>query len=294
MRYQIILLCIATLFILNPAIVQGKTEQPISKSSINLIPSIIKTDEVLSTKEHIAILNEQNKIIREYQSSLLTTVHWALGVIFGIALLLTGFNWWTNNRIYEADKSRFMDEVGSQIKEMESRVALDLEASRTEFLRLTESRIDANVSRLLSDISEIKNHIEKVRSDIEKSILSVQKDIGAVGDTLKETAKSISAAEWDLRQVESNVWEIKGIPANILITQNQGLRAALESKKKLYIDYTLGEIKKTIKEKITPVNESVPRAQIDNLLENLKNAADYNPVLAAEVVELAKVMKVRD
>jgi hypothetical protein len=294
MRYQICLIWIVLLLVLNPAIAQEKTNQPEPQMSTNLVSSVHKMDEATSSKEQIIILREQNKIIREYNGSLLSTVHWALAGIFGIAALLAGFSWWTNSKLYAAEKSRFREEVNSQIKEMDSRLAIGLEASRTEFLRLAESRIDANVNRLLKDIYELKNHVEIVKSDIEESISSVGKDIEVVRGDLKVTQKSISIAEWDLRSVEKIVWDIRGVPLNILATQYQALEAALKIDEKWRIESILNEIKKTLKEKVIGKNETLPNDIPDLMIALLNRATDYNPILVSEIIQIIRKLPIKD
>lgn len=294
MRYQIIVILIAILFALNPAIAQEKTKQPAPHLSTSLVSSDVKMDATLSSKEQIAALREQNTIIRDYQGSLLSTVYWALGGVFAMAALLTGFSWWTNNKIYELDKSRFREEVTSQIKEMESRVSLQLEASRTEFLRLVESRIDANNTKFTSDMSEIKKNIETVKSDIEKSISAVRMEVDTVGNELKETKVALSDSEWDLRSVESYVWELKGVPSNILLTQAQGVEAAIKSKNKWRIENTIEAMKKTISEEIIPKNYTMRKDVIDMIRKKVEKADSYNSIALSELSELFQKIKVSD
>jgi len=292
MRYQIILIWIAMLFVLNPAIAQEKTKQAVPPLSASIASSAGKMEAVSSSKEQIAVLREQNKIIREYQNSLLSTVYWALGGIVGIAAFLAGFSWWTNNRIYELDKLRFREEVTSQIKEMESRVSLQLEASRTEFLRLAESRIDANNTKFISDMSEIKKNIETVKSDIEKSISAVRMEVSTLGNELKETKVGFSNSEYELRSVEQYVWDLRGVPANILLTQSQGLDAALKSEDKWRIDNTIKGMKETISEKIISKNKTMSKGMIDSILKVLEKATSYNTIAISELRELIQKIKV--
>jgi len=292
MRYQIILIWIAMLFVLNPAIAQEKTKQAVPPLSASIASSAGKMEAVSSSKEQIAVLREQNKIIREYQNSLLSTVYLALGGIVGIAAFLAGFSWWTNNRIYELDKLRFREEVTSQIKEMESRVSLQLEASRTEFLRLAESRIDANNTKFISDMSEIKKNIETVKSDIEKSISAVRMEVSTLGNELKETKVGFSNSEYELRSVEQYVWDLRGVPANILLTQSQGLDAALKSEDKWRIDNTIKGMKETISEKIISKNKTMSKGMIDSILKVLEKATSYNTIAISELRELIQKIKV--
>ncbi len=85
------------------------------------------TNGVTTVKPSNELLQGELKAIREYHDSLLDTVHWSLGIVFGLVLLIIGSSWYTNFRLYEADKTRILEEVERKIAEASGRISRDLQ-----------------------------------------------------------------------------------------------------------------------------------------------------------------------
>ncbi|MNP46827.1 hypothetical protein D3C76_1408520 [compost metagenome] len=62
-------------------------------------------------------------------------------------------------------------------------------------------------------------------ADVKKNASDVQASMS----DMSSLKKSLQAAEMELRDVESVVWDIREIPGNILITRAQGVRAAVNA-----------------------------------------------------------------
>ncbi len=52
----------------------------------------------------VAVLRAQLATMRDHNDQLLATVFWALGTVAGLAVLLVGYNWFTQSRAYERDQ----------------------------------------------------------------------------------------------------------------------------------------------------------------------------------------------
>lgn len=55
--------------------------------------------------------------MKEYHSSLLDTVYWALGTVATVAVLLVGFGWFANFKFHEAEKQRLKEDLVASQKE---------------------------------------------------------------------------------------------------------------------------------------------------------------------------------
>jgi hypothetical protein len=98
----------------------------------------------------VSVLRAQLEMAREFQSDVLTTVYWSLGLSVGIAFLLVGYNWWTNNRTFEREKHALLQETRgkktTQINEAVRSVREELTSERR--------RIDGAIETLSSDLRE--------------------------------------------------------------------------------------------------------------------------------------------
>jgi hypothetical protein len=295
MRFLLISLWILFIFLTGPILAQENAKQTTARVMPAPIASIVATPSELSSKtEEITVLREQNKLIREYQSSLLNTVYWALTGILALAAVLAGFNWWTNNKIYEVERDRFREQVDAQISKFGASVSLQLEANKTDFLQLVDSRIDILTSRYLSEFSNIRDHVETVRAEINKSISAIEEKCTVIEGSVKENEKDILENTWNLRTAEEYIWDIKGIPGNVLLTLSQGLAAALMAKSAFKINFSLERIKKVISEKIITENKSISRKSYDELIKRLNDAANYQPVLSNELIMLMQKVQVTE
>jgi hypothetical protein len=235
--------------------------------------------------EAIAI-REQNKIIREYHSSLLDTVYWALGGVFALAALLSGFGWWSNFRVYEADKKRLREELDGQLKEAESKAALrEKDAQQAADAKL-EAKIENAFSRMLNELTEVRRETGALRTKLSTSIESASKPLRSAVDRVTKLERGLAEREAELRHVEEYVWDLKSNDTNVLLTQGQGVSAAALAQNKYYLDNVLKRMKATIEQKVLPKNVELSQTVIDLLKQRLDSAAEQNPTAVAELLGL--------
>lgn len=108
--------------------------------------------DVSDANTQVLLLKQQVEATKAYQESLLATVYWALGGVFGIALLLVGFGWFANFKVYERDKR----------------------ALKSELLGSINESILAAHTKLEEHVKELS---QQVNSDLEEKILAASKPI---------------------------------------------------------------------------------------------------------------------
>src|SRR5690606_19563978 len=104
-----------------------------------------------------------------------------------------------------------------------------LEANRTEFLTLVDTRLESHATRTSSEIMDVRSLVESIRSDSEKRTHGIFDRLNEMDAQFAKLTKNFSTAEWHLRSVEEHVWLLRGIPSNVLITQSQALSSALDA-----------------------------------------------------------------
>lgn len=64
-----------------------------------------------SDTEKSAILQSQIELMRQYEDRILQTVYWSLGGMITVVVLIAGFGWFANFRLYEHDKKVLRQEL---------------------------------------------------------------------------------------------------------------------------------------------------------------------------------------
>ena len=264
--------------------------------------SIVATND-LSNPE-IALLREQVKVMKDYHGSLLDTVYLALGGVFTMAVLLSGFAWWSNFKLLDGDKRRLQEDMtgriseleaklGQQTAELESDILLKNNAFRLEIERTVDAKSEAHLSRLSSETGDVRTQLTSVVqqvNDLTKDWLKTQNE---VKNKFAEVKKEFSRSAADLRLAEENIWELKEIPANILLTQVQGLNAVVESNPDL-IKLFLSRMKETIEKGFLISDKSLKNNELSLIKGSLSVVSQVNPIETAEVQDLLSKIKIKD
>lgn len=202
-------------------------------------------DQINSDKQ-LATLEAQNNLIRQYQSDLLSTVYWSLGVAVGLTLLLAGFGWFTNYKLYESDKAALKESFNNRINEFEAKLKGALDRNKAESLSLIEARLETHATRLATEISSLDERHSKLNEAQQESLSALESRIESTDAKNREIKKEMVSAERNIRLVEQHVWELKDVPHNILLTQTQALRAAVEERQDYYIKHIIERMKDTL------------------------------------------------
>src|SRR5437773_302723 len=81
------------------------------QGSPSRVPPQAVTSPPVNRDSVLVALRAQISIMERSEDRLLSTVLWSLGAIAGLGLLLLGFSWFLNFKVYERDKSLMRDEL---------------------------------------------------------------------------------------------------------------------------------------------------------------------------------------
>jgi hypothetical protein len=238
---------------------------------------------VAPRSDETVVLKQQLTTMREYHSSLLDTVYWALAGVFTLVVLLAGFGWWSNFKVYEQDKQRLKDELLSVIRTSDATLALRLEEGRSAVDRLLEAKLESVLSVLRQDVVDVKKAIADERDSRTKINVETQIAIKKIDELLVDQSRSISMAEANLRSVEENVWELMNIPENILMTQVQGLHAVMNANRQGQVEAVLRRMQSTLQRYYLSGKSLLDQKTADLIDEELATVRGEHQILSAEV-----------
>lgn len=269
-----------------PILVYGQQSQQMAQSPNGISPQT-PTNE---------LQQGELKAIREYHSSLLDTVYWTLGIVLGLVLVIIGSSWYTNFRLYEADRARMLEEVERKIAEANSMVSRDL--------RMLSNNLSDKADRdLLALASRLSSEIERLRSDNKDANIRLSTEIKELEeafqiflkfpDVIKEQLNRVSL---DTQLNTEHIWELKGNPVKVLLSQFLAFDAAVGTGDNASIKAALERMKDNLRNAVLPSGKKVPSNVLDVLRKSLARARDNgasggSPIildlsLLAEILEL--------
>lgn len=247
--------------------------------SIALQATISKQDSELM------LIKEQNRLIKEFQSSQQATVYWALGGILSFVVILTGLSILTNFKLYDQDKERLRFEFEGKISAYRAEFNLQVEEYKRESDKSAEQKNQILQDRFLSQLSETRKSIEDVRSELISNLKSTETDIKKLEAQLLASKSDLSSTESMLRDVEVLVWDLKDIPGNMLITHVQSLDAAVNSGRKMRVTHVLNQLLNTLENKYHKTGKPVESVPHEYLNTSLHTADKIDPIGVSKVRE---------
>jgi hypothetical protein len=175
----------------------------------------------------VVILKAQLQTIREYDQKLLDSVHWSQGIVGGVALLLVGFSWFTNSRIYERDKAALTQELEGKLQSQLSLIRTELEANQKT---ASKEILEKTTAPLLAVQKDLEGKIQNVvngQSQLDKRIVS-----------------SNSWSEYNKKQSEAYYWELTKVKGNELNCYATMLNIAIELNSEICISTCLVNLEK--------------------------------------------------
>jgi hypothetical protein len=198
------------------------------------------------------LLQGEIKAIREYHGSLLDTVYWSLGIVFGLVVLIIGSAWYTNFRLYEADKARILEEVDRKIAEANSRISRDLQMLSGNL----SDKVDRDILALANRLSA---EIERMRSDNKDVDRKISSDIKELEDAFKAFLKFPKVIKEQLNRINldtqlntERIWELKGDPVKVLLAQFLALDGAIRTGDNESIKAALERMKDNLSNSVVP------------------------------------------
>lgn len=244
-------------------------------------------------REEIIALREQNKLLREFQSSTLNTIYWALSAILTMAGALAIHNWWTNRKMYEADKEKLRAEVSSRLSSSEANGHLRIEENKVELIKIIESRIDSLSNRITTEFEGVRGSVEAIRQEVDAKNESLRSSLNQLDGAVQANRSSVNDVMWNLRTFESRYWESRGVFSNVLLSHIQAMKAAFENKNPGIIKYSLEQFVSVLKGRIVPSGEEIIEYTYEELKKIIPAISQFDPSIAKEIEELSRLLKVQ-
>lgn len=144
------------LFILSPIGISCASNDKEKSSQISEQTAPTRKDlEAILHKQEIELLKQQNKLLNDGQSNLISVVVWSLGSTVTLGIFLVGYGWWSNFRLNEADKKQLKEEISRVVSDSESKIEINLEKMRAEVLSNVEERIEKRTTEISNNIKDI-------------------------------------------------------------------------------------------------------------------------------------------
>jgi hypothetical protein len=267
-------------------------ERPVKASETNnnapsISPANPKTDKIESAVEtELKILKEKNLLIADFQNSLISIVIWSLSAVVSVVILLVGASLFTNFKLHEKDVQRIQADYDAKIKIFRSEMDTSLTKAGQEMANVQEARSQQDLNRMLNQAAEVRSQFETVRLSLEgkfDQLLSGTTKLETKVDNLEKIQSGLKA---ELRKAETLIWDIRKVPANVLISALQGLDAALLSGVEWHIEDFIMELKRVIKTDFIELKNSLDE-ELQGFIEKrlVKLEIDY-PEDAKEIRQL--------
>jgi hypothetical protein len=268
-----------------PAIASGASSQSNPGPTVELIAKI----EAEASAQKAQLTN-----MKEYHSSLLDTVYWALGTLAAVTTLLAGFGWFANFKLYEADKTRLKEDFARMLADASAKTETTMVTVESALIQKVDTKLDAAMQRQLSELQAIRTEIASILKTQANDKAALDKIAQQQATRLDNTDKIMRTVEANMRHVEEHVWEIRGIPTNKLITQGQALEAALKSDHPYYVTAAIARMTDTIQKEILPKGHGLSESMLKILQSAVAAAAKIDPIPASELAELLKSIPTKD
>lgn len=190
------------------SIVNAQSSTATAKGTAPAQVLVNQTTQIPTTE--LAVVRAQLEDNRKFQDQLLATVYWSLGTLATVAVLLTGFGWFANTKMYERDKAA---------------LERDLRGQLFEEIRASKQALETDTA---IKFKEQDNYIsEKVDKDVELATKTISKDIEELE---KKLASRISNSAANLARLTNDIhhlnlknallmreeWKKKNVTRNML------------------------------------------------------------------------------
>src|SRR6266566_7550202 len=156
----------------------------------------------------LVALRAQLELTRSFQADLLSTVYWSLGVVLVIVVLLVGFGWFANFRVYQRDLEGLKREletfVAKAIAEVTTRLQTDLTSALTtgkkDLENASSAKIDALSRDLLGRIGNLSRDLlvmkcDSLRAEFKQQVLA--KTYGSAATSALRLLRDALTFDWD-------------------------------------------------------------------------------------------------
>jgi signal transduction histidine kinase len=266
----VVMKCILTIAALFVAVHSNAVAQASAPSS-----SITQTTTVAAVTTELTVVKADLEASRRFQEQVLSTVYWSLGVVAALAVLLVGYGWWTNFRVYDRDR---------QLLDRELRAMVQYEARRiADEQRATADKQAAELSQSLAKaVTTAEAHASAVlKTLVDEALKKIAAQVSQLKDSDRELRNDLRnlqlAAELEKRQKDRSAGSFR----NAL----QGSVTALELAIKTGDEYEIGNVLDFIAEDVNSIlggkDSPVDNFLIGQLVEILDSVKGHHAHAAA-------------
>jgi len=251
---------------------------------------VVQSAQAITIPVEVLLLKEQNKLIKEFQSAQQATVYWALSGILGFVVVLMGLSYFTNFKFYEQDKDRLKAEFEGRLNTSRAEMNLQIEEAKRELEVRVQQNNQLIQDRTLAQLSEARLSVDNIRTELTSEIKLIDKGVVDARVSLESFNRQMSNLESELREVEMEVWEVQGIPTNMLLSLGQALRAAKSCENTKGVTRMLKKMLVLVDNKFIKEGETIRRRVLELVLADL-DFAGVNDVAMVEKLKssLAKI-----
>jgi hypothetical protein len=183
--------------------------------------------------EQVHVLEAQLKLMREYDARLLGTVYWSLATVATLALILVGFGWYVNFRVYERDKASLLHELKALVRENLAKSESELQGTHRHAITKLSEELRISVER---DQQSFRHDVDDKVAALKSEIDGAKCELCAVNFTLCEKEAERSAH----------------VPDNVLLFARQMLSWALQEQNEYHVGRALDRILSAVMEGAEP------------------------------------------
>ena len=208
-----------------------------------------------------------------------------LGIVFGLALLIIGSSWYTNFRLYEADKARILEEVERKIAEASGRISRDLQMLSGNM----SDKVDRDTLALANRLS---TEIERMRSDTKDADRQISSDIKELEDAFEVFLKFPDVIKEQLNRINLEtqlntepIGEPRGDPDKVFLAQFFfALDGAMRANDSKSTKAVLERMKDNLSTSVLPSGKKIPPKVLEALQKSFVQARDSGPPGEASVI----------
>jgi hypothetical protein len=256
----------ALILLLSADISLGQLSSPAAQFATplpNLSPST--TSMKNSSAQDTEFLRGQLDALHSVHDSLISTVHWALTVVFAVTALLVGYNWYTTGKSAERDKQALRDDLLGLVQQAKAEVTDALRQQLTK-----ETAMEAT----------------KIQTAAEASIQKIKTDVADHSQSLKYLSELVDEhfAELQCESIvhEARFWYLSKVPGNEFTQYKKLLEIAAPRKMGSEINTALAALLRLTKTNMTLFSSDI--AALTELLDTL------TPNYASHVNALKEVL----
>jgi len=181
--------------------------------------------------EQITLLEAQNRLLREHNQSLLTTVHWALAFAAVFLIAVFGLMGYFTYRRYEQDKESLKNFLDSEITK--------IRAGFTDRLSEWKRKSADNLRKETEILKQSLNNIAESKSN---------EAISPVKTRINSLSRDLNYLQIGVIKLEAEDWKKKGIKGNVVSCWFRIAQKGLSIKQDWIVSDALNEMERLLKQ----------------------------------------------